>query len=122
MCPRPLLAATLLAGALPALAQDLNLVTGVTVKDQGATVVLSVTGTKPPNFTTFSMADPPRFVIDLSEAKFQGVAEDMPINDGTILVVKNLSYGSDQTSIARIMIAFAADVEPPDVQTQGSTL
>src|SRR5512138_754407 len=68
------------------------------------------------------MADPPRFVIDLSEAKFQGVPEDMPVNDGTIIVVKNLSYGSDATSIARIMVAFVNDVEPPDVQAVGSAL
>ncbi|HEX9243035.1 MAG TPA: AMIN domain-containing protein, partial [Anaeromyxobacter sp.] len=119
---RHLVATTLLAAATPAVAQTLNVITGVTVKAQGNTVVMTVAGSKPPNFTTFSMADPPRFVIDLSEAKFQGVSEDMPVNDGTILVVKNLSYGSDQTSIARIMIAFAADVDPPDVETQGSSL
>src|SRR5829696_8883156 len=119
---RHVLATTLLAVALPALGQELNLVTDVSVKDEGGSVVLSVTGTKPPNFTTFSMADPPRFVLDLSEAKFKDVPEDMQVNDGTILVVKNLSYGSESTSIARIMVAFAADVEPPDVQTQGTSL
>jgi hypothetical protein len=119
---RHALAAPLLACALPALAQDLNLITGVSVKDEGRTVVLSVTGSRPPNFTTFSMADPPRFVLDLSEARFRGVPEELPVNDGTILTVKNLSYGSDQTSIARVMITFAVDVEPPDVQTQGSIL
>jgi hypothetical protein len=102
--------------------QDLNVISAVAVKDEGASVVLTVTGTKPPNFTTFSMADPPRFVLDFSEAKFQGVPEDMPIEGPVILVVKNLSYGSDATSIARIMIAFAVDVEPPDVQAQGSSL
>jgi len=111
---------TLLAGA--ARAQDLNVISGVEVKDEGTTVVVAVKGSKPPNFTTFSMADPPRFVIDLSESRFQGVAEDLKVDDGVITVVKNLSYGSGATSIARVMIAFSAEVDPPDVQTAGPDL
>ena len=110
----------LLASA--AQAQDLNVITGVEVKDEGSTVVVTVKGSKPPNFTTFSMADPARFVIDLSESKFQGVPEDLRIDDGVVRVVKNLAYGSGATAIARVMIAFSADVEPPDVQTEGNTL
>lgn len=110
----------LLAGA--AEAQDLNVITGVEVKDEGGSVLVTVKGSKPPNFTTFSMADPARFVIDLSESKFQGVPEDMRIDDGVIRVVKNLAYGSGATAIARVMLAFTADVEPPDVQTEGTSL
>jgi hypothetical protein len=123
MSHRHLLALVVLAAAGTARGQaDLNVITSVGLRDEGATVVLEITGTKPPNFTTFSMADPPRFVIDLSEARFKGVPEDMTVNDGTILVVKSLSYGSDATSIARVMVAFVTDVEPPDVRATGETL
>ena len=87
----------LLAGA--AQAQDLNVITGVEVKDSGGSVVVTVKGSKPPNFTTFSMADPARFVIDLSEARFQGVPEDMRVDDGVIRVVKNLAYGSGASAM-----------------------
>jgi colicin import membrane protein len=121
MRPRLFLALVLLAAGAPpvvraaARAPDVNVITAVEVKDEGGTVVLSVKGSKKPSFTTFSMADPPRFVIDFSESRFEGVAEDMQVQDGTINVVKNLSYGSDQTSIARVMIAFAVEVSPPAV-------
>jgi len=114
------LAAATLPGA--ARAQDLNVITSVALKDEGSTITLSVKGSKAPNFTTFSMADPPRFVIDLSESRFEGVPEDIVVQDGIVNVVKNLSYGSAATSIARIMIAFQVDVEPPDVQTNGTIL
>ena len=67
----PLLA---VAVAAPAWAAELNVITSVEVKDTGPEVVLSVKGSRKPSFTTFSMADPPRFVIDFSESKFQGVA------------------------------------------------
>ena len=71
----PLAFCLFLAGA--AQAQDLNVISGVEVRDEGNTVLVTVKGSKPPNFTTFSMADPARFVIDLSEARFQGVPEDV---------------------------------------------
>jgi colicin import membrane protein len=128
MRPRLFLALVLLAAGAPpvvraaARAPDVNVITAVEVKDEGGTVVLSVKGSKKPSFTTFSMADPPRFVIDFSESRFEGVAEDMQVQDGTINVVKNLSYGSDQTSIARVMIAFAVEVSPPAVEDVGGTL
>ena len=48
--------------------------------------------------------------------------EDMRIDDGVIRVVKNLAYGSGATAIARVMLAFTTDVEPPDVQTEGTSL
>jgi hypothetical protein len=111
---------TLLAGA--AQAQDLNVITGVEVKAEGNFVLVTVKGSKPPNFTTFSMADPARFVIDFSEARFQGVPEDVRVDDGVIRVVKNLAYGAGATAIARVMLAFSVDVEPPDVQTDGTSL
>jgi hypothetical protein len=122
MRPRHLAALVLVALAAPGRAANLNVITAVELKDHGTSVVLSVKGSKPPNFTTFSMADPPRFVIDLSESRFQGVPEDVVVQDGVVNVVKNLSYGSDASSIARVMIAFVVDVEPPEVRTEGDVL
>jgi colicin import membrane protein len=120
---RTLLALLLAIAASPrARAADVNVITSVEVKDEGAAVVLSVKGSRKPSFTTFSMADPPRFVIDFSESRFQGVAGDIPVRDGVIQLVKNLSYGSDATAIARVMIAFEVEVSPPAVEDVGEML
>jgi hypothetical protein len=115
-------AALLFAGLASAESADVNVISKVEVQDNGSAVVVSIRGTKPPNFTTFSMMDPPRFVIDFSESSFRGVPDDIPVNGGIITVIKNLSYGSDATSIARVMLAFGKEVDPPDVQTVGNTL
>ncbi|HSB20533.1 MAG TPA: AMIN domain-containing protein, partial [Anaeromyxobacteraceae bacterium] len=115
-------AAALAALAVPARAVDLNVISKVEVKDEGATILVTIEGNRPPSFTTFSMTDPPRFVIDLSESQFQNVPEDIVIGDDTINLVKNLSYGSAETSIARVMVAFNREVDPPDVQTAGTSL
>jgi colicin import membrane protein len=101
---------------------DPNVISAVEVKDEGAAVAIEIRGTKAPNFTSFSMADPPRFVIDLSESTFDGVAEDLIVDDGLVNVVKNLSYGSGATAIARILVAFAREVDPPEVVTVGNSL
>ncbi len=101
---------------------ELNVVSKVEVRDAGSAVVISIRGSKPPNFTTFSMMDPPRFVIDFSESRFRDVPEDIPVSGGLIKVIKNLSYGSDASSIARVMIAFDKEVDPPDVQAEGAVL
>ncbi|WP_242336481.1 MULTISPECIES: AMIN domain-containing protein [Anaeromyxobacter] len=123
MRPRHLVALVLaFAGSSARAAGALNVVTAVEVKDEGAAVVLQVKGSKPPNFTTFSMADPPRFVIDLSEARLQGVPEDLVVRNGVVNLVKNLSYGSEATAIARIMVAFQVEVDPPEVLAEGNTL
>jgi hypothetical protein len=114
--------AALAAAAGSAAALDLNVVSRVEVREEGGKMVVTIQGTKPPNFTTFSMLDPPRFVIDMSEAQFQGVPEDVAVGNETINLLKNLSYGSAETSIARVMIAFNREVDAPDVQTEGNAL
>jgi colicin import membrane protein len=117
-----ILALSLAAGAVQAQVK-LNEITSVSVKDEGTRIAVVIQGSRPPNFTTFSMADPPRFVIDLSESRFQGVPPDIDVGDGFVNVIKNLSYGSELTSIARVMVAFAVEVDPPETpETTGNTL
>jgi len=95
-----------------------NTIKKVSVK--GGTV--EIVGTQKPSFTTFPMSDPPRFVIDISEAVFSGVPEDVPVpGGGRITAIRTASYGNDASAIARVVIGFDRDVEP-DVQATGNTL
>ena len=114
-----LLAASL---AVPAGAVELNVISAVEVADAGAEVVLTVKGTKRPSFTTFSMADEPRFVIDFSESRFEGVAAELSGAGGIVKQVKNLSYGSDASAIARVIIVFTMEVDPPGIEDSGTGL
>ena len=102
---------------------DLNVVSKVEVQNKGGAIVIAIEGSRPPSFTTFSMMDPPRFVVDISGSAFKGVPEDVKVEDGTIQVLKNISYGGgDATSMARVMIAFSRDIDPPELETAGTTL
>ena len=114
---------SLLVCVLPVLAlaqegkADLNTITSVTVR--GGTV--EIVGTKKPNFTTFTMTDPPRLVIDISEAVFSGVKEDQTVGNGTVSGIRTASYGSDESAIARVLIGYEREVET-DIQATGNSL
>jgi hypothetical protein len=98
-------------------AADVNTITGVQVN--GGTV--TITGTKKPNFTTFTMTDPPRLVIDVSEAVFSGVPEELAVGNGTVTGIRTASYGSDASAIARVLIGYDREVET-DIQANGNQL
>src|SRR5512132_2639645 len=94
---RSAFAALVLVPAL-ALAQGVELNTISKVHVNGSNVEIS--GTKKPNFTTFTMTDPPRLVIDISEAVFSGVPEEIQVGNGIVTAIKTASYGSDASAIA----------------------
>ncbi len=94
---------------------DLNTINRVEVK--GGTV--EIHGTRKANFTTFSMSDPPRLVIDISEAVFSGVPEEIQVGNGTITAIKTASYGSQAAAIARVLIGFEREVETDLTTAQG---
>ena len=96
---------------------ELNTISSVQVR--GATV--EITGSRKPNFTTFTMSDPPRLIIDISEAVFAGVPGEIPVGDGTMTAIRTASYGSDASAIARVLVGFERDVET-DLRTSGNTL
>src|SRR5262252_6926719 len=97
-------------------AADINTIVKVEVR--GSTV--EIVGSKQPSFTTFTMTDPPRLVIDIAEAVFSGVPDQQP-GSGLVSWIKTASYGSDASAIARVLIAFTKEVET-DLTTAGGKL
>ncbi|MFY0574981.1 AMIN domain-containing protein [Cystobacter fuscus] len=114
-----LLLITCVLGATRALAQEANLNSISSVNVRGGTV--EIVGTKKPNFTTFTLTDPPRLVIDISEAVFSGVKEDITVGNGTITAIRTASYGSDESAIARVLIGYEREVDT-DIQARGNSL
>ncbi|MGA9521790.1 MAG: AMIN domain-containing protein [Myxococcaceae bacterium] len=108
-CLLPLLAA----------AQDrtgLNTISQVIVRPG----VVEIIGSSRPNFTTFTMANPHRLVIDISDAELKGVPA---VIEGQAMItgVKTASYGSGPGAIARVLIGFEREIDT-DIIASGSTL
>jgi colicin import membrane protein len=104
-----LLLAARVATAAPERA-ELNQVTSVQVS-AGRVVI---TGTKRPNFTSFTLTNPPRLVLDISEAVFKGVPANQP-GAGDITGVRTASYGSSASAIARVLVGFSREADT-DIQ------
>ncbi|WP_225413040.1 AMIN domain-containing protein [Stigmatella hybrida] len=95
----------------------LNAITRVTVSGG----VVEIAGSQKPNFTTFTMTDPPRLVIDISGAVLSGVPEEIPARGGGVTGLRTANYGSEATSVARVLIGYERDVET-DIQVSGNVL
>jgi len=113
--PMGVLLLSALAGAQPASSAKGELNTISKLEVRGGTI--EITGTRKPSFTTFTMTDPPRLVVDISEAIFVGVPDEMQVGNGVVTAIKTASYGTGEGSIARILVGFTKDVET-DIQTQ----
>ena len=116
-----LLSAALILGPAAAFAADLNVVTAIDVAESGGAAEVVVRGSKPPSFTTFSLVDPPRFVVDLAESGLQGVKRKVS-GVGVVKEVNAISFGEGAYATARITVTFVGDVEPPDVMVSGNQL
>jgi len=88
-------------------AAEVNVVSKVEVRGRAVEILAS----RKPNFTTFTMTDPPRLVVDISEAVFAQVPEEMRVQNGTIRTIKTAGYGSGASAIARVIIGFEHNVE-----------
>lgn len=86
---------------------EVNVISKVEVRG----TAVEIAGNRKPNFTTFSMTDPPRLVVDISEAVFSHVPEEIQVQNGTIRVIKTAGYGSGSSAIARVIIGFERNVE-----------
>jgi colicin import membrane protein len=116
-----LLSAALILAPAATTAAPPNVVTGIEVAERGASAEVTIRGSKPPSFTTFSLVDPPRFVIDLSESTFEGVTRKTA-GVGAVKEVTAISFGEGVHATARVTVTFLGDVEPPDVKVSGSQL
>jgi colicin import membrane protein len=116
-----LLSAALILAPAATPAATPNVVTGIGIAERGASTEVTVRASNPPSFTTFSLVDPPRFVIDLSEATFEGVTR-RTAGAGVVKEVTAISFGEGVHATARITVTFLGDVEPPDVKVSGAQL
>ena len=75
----------------------------------------------PPNFTTFTMTNPPRLVVDVAECTFEGGTGEVPVGKYGITTINMQAYGSGSSAIARVLIAFTKDTDT-NISTSGTSI
>ena len=99
-----------------------NVVSRVEVTRERGRLVVTIVGSRPPNFTSFSTAHPPRFVIDLFESAFRGVRPRIEVGGDVVTAVETSAITNGGAAIARVSLAFRREVAQPDVETAGAAL
>ena len=97
---------------------QLNVISAVNVR--GGT--LEIVGNRKPHFTTFTMSDPTRLVIDISDGVFSGVPPEIAVENGVITSVRTASYGSEASAIARVVVGFSQEDAETDFQTRDNRI
>ncbi|MFN7135189.1 MAG: AMIN domain-containing protein, partial [Myxococcales bacterium] len=121
---RLLTPALLLALALPLAAsaqEGLNEITEIRVR-AGACPAVEIVGSRRPSFTSFTMANPHRLVIDFADSVFRNVPAQLEGEPAAIESVRTSLHGSDQGSIARVIIRFRSEVETELQAVNGNVL
>jgi hypothetical protein len=116
-----LLSAALILVPAAAFASGINGITAIEVAEKGGVAEVAIGASKPPSFTTFSLVDPPRFVIDVSEAGLDGARRKVS-GAGQVREVNAISFGEGTHATARITVTFLGAVEPPDVAVSGNRI
>jgi colicin import membrane protein len=98
--------------ALPASSageKDLSELTQVSMKAAKDDVVVMLSGSKAPDFTSFTMTDPFRVVIDWAGSRLQGVTEEKRFERGLIRRITTKQYDSEAEKISRVTVELSRE-------------
>jgi len=107
------LAALAVAVALPALARadGINTISAIKFQRTGSERQIRVIGSAQPTFQRFTLASPPRLVLDFVGSRLSGVPGTTEVGDAVVERIAAEQQGIDGTSLSRVMIAFKHQVD-----------
>jgi len=100
-----------LAWASLCLASSLNLINSIRVHRQGAATVVEIAGQRAPNFTTFKQDNPRRIIVDVAEARLQGIPAAIDGDGQLVDAVSARQVGHNAGGISRVIIQLRQEAE-----------
>lgn len=99
--------------ALPAMAraEGLNTISAIKFQRTGSARQIRIVGSTQPTFQRFSLASPPRLVLDFVASRISGVPGTTEVGDAVVERIAAEQQGIDGTSLSRVMIAFSRQVD-----------
>jgi type IV pilus assembly protein PilQ len=94
-----------LVAAGTARAAETNAVRAIEVAERDGAVELAIQGSRAPSYTVFKLQDPPRLVVDLSQADVSQVASPVEVGKGGVLAVSTAQYKDERSAIGRVIVA-----------------
>lgn len=105
--------AMMAALVLPAMAraEGLNTISAIKFQRTGSERQIRIVGSTQPTFQRFSLANPPRLVLDFVASRISGVPGTTEVGDAVVERIAAEQQGIDGTSLSRVMIAFKRQVD-----------
>jgi type IV pilus assembly protein PilQ len=100
-----LLAWGALVAAGTARAAETNAIHAIEVAEHDGAVELAIQGSRAPSYTVFKLQDPPRLVVDLSQADVSQVASPVEVGKGGVLAVSTAQYKDERNAVGRVIVA-----------------
>jgi type IV pilus assembly protein PilQ len=88
-----------------------NAVSGISVREEGATTVVTIRGSTTPTFTVYKLERPERVVVDLANARLGGDVEPMAVNGWAVGQVSAQALAGDDAAVVRVLVGFARPSE-----------
>ncbi|MCC7380660.1 MAG: AMIN domain-containing protein [Deltaproteobacteria bacterium] len=102
-------AALLLLGAADS--EPLSKLGKVAIESSESEVVVRLTGSKTPDFTSFTMKDPFRVVVDWAGSTLSGVPADKEVGQGLVRRISSKQFESESEHLSRVTIELARETE-----------
>ncbi len=86
-----------------------NQIRNIRVNERGNKTVVTVSGSKRPNFTAFKLSSPRRLVIDVADSQVRGAPSVIDSSTNLISGVAVSEYSAKGSPVSRVMINFKED-------------
>lgn len=101
--------------------EKLSRLEGVQVDTEAEQVVVSIHGTLAPNFTSFTMQDPFRVVVDWAGSRLPEASADRDFDRGLVRNVRTKQFNSEAEKISRVTVELAQSTTYR-VEAKGTTV
>jgi type IV pilus assembly protein PilQ len=95
-----------------------NQLSSVRVLREPVETVVRIEGSRAPVFSVYTLQDPLRVVVDVSQGDVEKLETPMDIDDGVITKVVAAQYGEGARAVGRVVIGFSRRV-PYDIKAEG---
>jgi type IV pilus assembly protein PilQ len=96
----------LLVGTAQVARAEVNVVSKVTARADGAKTIVTVTGSATPSFTAYRLERPSRVVVDLADGKLGASDGPMDVDTWAVSQIGTAQYADESSRTARVMISF----------------
>src|SRR6478752_6939655 len=96
----------LVLGSASVARAEVNVVSKVTARAEGAKTIVTVHGSATPSFTAYRLERPSRVVVDLADGKLASADGPLDVDTWAVSQIGTAQYADEASRTARVMIGF----------------